>query len=142
MNVTAVRRNAPPGGSGEVLSWVQREQALCGADFVVASLPGTARTAHCIDGETFAMMRPSTVFINVVCASAAACVAPRFSSTFSMDLAAGAAKFLGFCGTSRKQCKKSAGMVKDTLKDIGPRNWGKQEDGLLMILFACFLSTQ
>lgn len=35
------------------------------ADYVVNVLPGTERTRHLFDGDTFAAMRPSTRFVNV-----------------------------------------------------------------------------
>jgi D-2-hydroxyacid dehydrogenase (NADP+) len=68
MKVIAARRS-PTGdieaNGVQVYKWQDRVEVLKNSDFVVASLPGTPETKHCIDMSSFKEMKPDAVFINV-----------------------------------------------------------------------------
>jgi phosphoglycerate dehydrogenase-like enzyme len=69
MHVVGVRRREGTDGLPpeiqEVVPIRDLRQALVRADFVVASLPLTARSRHLVDEAAFRAMKPSAVFVNV-----------------------------------------------------------------------------
>ena len=69
MKIVGIRRRADASGLAaeydRVVAFDDMASAVAEADYVVSSLPATAKTINMIDASVFAAMKPSAVFVNV-----------------------------------------------------------------------------